>query len=75
MKKFIFTIMMVLPLMTWQTYNMQTKVLTVYKGADATTGIYYQGDGAKYDGSATQPVVSPWTASYPLVYGTSSPAK
>lgn len=77
MKKFIFTIMFVLPLATWQVYNPITKTLTVYKGSNPTTGIYFQGDAAKYDGGASQPATGKWTASWLPSWGpaTTTPAK
>lgn len=75
MKKFIFTIMLVLPLATWQVYNPATKTLTVYNGSDTTTGIFYQGEASGYKGGAANNP-GKWTASYLPTWGpaTTTPA-
>lgn len=60
MKRLIFlTAMLILPLSTWQTFS--NGVLTVYKGTDSSSGIYYQGEPAGYDGKATE-------KSYPYIH-------
>lgn len=40
---------------TWQTYNPETGVLTVYKGEDENSGVHFQGSPEDYDGTATEP--------------------
>lgn len=43
------------PASTWQVFNPETGMLTVYKGEDAESGIYFHGLPEDYDGTATEP--------------------
>lgn len=59
MKNALLTLLLVLPIATWQMYNPITNTLTVYRGADANSGIYYTGKPSGYDGKATAAYVTP----------------
>jgi hypothetical protein len=50
------------PESTFQTFEVETNTLTVYNGADETTGIYFKGIPEDYDGTATEPAAP--TAEY-----------
>lgn len=43
------------PATTWQTFNPETGMLTVYKGADELSGIHFHGAPEDYNGDATEP--------------------
>ena len=64
MKKFLLTALLMLPISTWQVYS--GGILTVYKGTDANSGVYYQGVASGYNGGASQKAQGKWTASFQI---------
>ena len=72
MKKFIFTLaLLALPTSTWQVFA--NGILTVYRGSDTLSGIYYQGEAKGYDGGATARGFSPYVEGRQAKTATSTP--